>query len=71
MAEPRAINYRSGNESAKTSELADARWSVISFDRVEVKSVPYDEAAVKMNELESAGVAGLCIVADEAAERVK
>lgn len=71
MPEPTAVNSENGNGTGKMSEIAQPRWSVISFDRVELKGVSYAEAAVKMNELEAAGIAGLCIVADEAAERLK
>ena len=71
MAGPAAVNSDNGNGTGKLSELAEPRWSVFSFDKVEAKGLTYAEAAVKMAELESAGIPGLCIVANEAAERLK
>lgn len=56
-------------ESAKT-ELDEPQWAVISFDRCEVSGVTYAEAAQKVTELEERNVPGLCIVTNEAAERI-
>jgi len=56
-----------GESSA--NELRERIWSVISFDRHEAGSVTYDEASRKIEELERAHVAGLCIVTDDAAAR--
>lgn len=52
------------------SELDSPRWAVISFDRVEARSQSYAEAFATMEALEAAGIAGLCVVADEAAARI-
>jgi hypothetical protein len=52
------------------SELDAAIWSVISFDRCEAAGLTYAEAVQKLNELEANKVSGLCIVTDDAAERV-
>lgn len=52
------------------SELEVPRWSVISFDRVEAHSRTYLDAFAKMETLEVAGVAGLCVVTDEVAARI-
>lgn len=52
------------------SELDERRWSVISFERCEGSGLGYDEAARLLAELDSRKVAGLCIVADEAAARI-
>jgi hypothetical protein len=54
-----------------TSELDAAIWSVISFERVEARNLDYAKAAKLLAELESKGVPGLCIVTNEAADRVK
>ena len=53
-----------------TSELDMPRWSVVSFDKCEGSGLTYDAAAKMMEEKEAAGVYGLCIIADEAAERM-
>lgn len=59
-----------GVESTGTaSELDAPRWAVISFDRIEAKGQTYDQAEAKLKELEAAGITGLCVVTDEAAER--
>lgn len=55
---------------ATDSELDDPRWSVVSFDRREAGGLSYDQAVNVMSELASHGVAGLCIVTDEAARRI-
>ena len=52
------------------SELNDSRWSVISFDKCEVSGLTYDEASRKLQELERNGIFGLCIVTNEAAEKI-
>lgn len=51
-------------------ELDQPIWSVISFERCEVAELVYEEAFVKLTELEARGIAGLCIVTDTAAARV-
>ena len=53
-----------------SSELGEPRWSVISFERREAGNLTYAQARQKLNELEAGDVAGLCIVSDEAAERM-
>jgi len=53
------------------SELAQPRWSVISFERCEAASLSYPEAQAQLEELDRRGVTGLCIVSDEAAARIK
>jgi hypothetical protein len=54
-----------------TSELLSKRWSVISFDICEASSLTYAEAIRQMAELEHQRIAGLCIVTDESAARLK
>ena len=53
------------------SELDQPRWSVVSFDRCEANGLSYRQAAALMDDLDSRGVAGLCIISDEAADRIK
>ncbi|MBA2440243.1 MAG: hypothetical protein H0V50_06165 [Thermoleophilaceae bacterium] len=53
------------------SELNDPRWSVISFEKSEATYLTYDEAALKSRELATDGISGLCIVTNEAAQKVK
>ncbi len=52
------------------SELDEPSWSVISFKRTEAASLTYRQAIAAMNHLDSQGLAGLCIVTDEAAARL-
>ena len=52
------------------SELDEPLWSVISFDRCEASGLAYAEAEQKVAELEEQNVPGLCIVTNEAADRV-
>ena len=53
-----------------TNELVEPRWSVVTFEIRAASNLTYAEAARKLEELEAKNVAGLCIVTDEAAERV-
>ena len=57
--------------SAPDSELEEPRWSVISFDHREAGGLTYKQAAVLLSELDAHDVAGLCIVTDEAAARLR
>lgn len=61
-----------GQEEAAAikTELEEARWSVISFDRCEASGLDHESAANVLIELEKRGIAGLCIVTDEAAARL-
>ena len=51
-------------------ELDEPRWSVVSFDRREGGGLTYSKAVELLNELDCRKVAGLCIVTDQAAERM-
>lgn len=53
------------------SELDELRWAVVSFDRTEASGLTYKQALQWMSELDLQGVAGLCLITDEAAERNK
>ena len=71
---PPAIIEREMTENAPTqplSELEEPRWSVVSFDRMEAGGLTYMQASKLMSELDTHGAAGLSIVTDEAAERMK
>ncbi len=45
-------------------------WSVVSFDTRLARNLTYHAAIEKLNEFFAAKVSGLCIVTDEAAERI-
>lgn len=53
------------------SELEMPIWSVITFDELAASSLTYAEAAEKLKQLKAEKVSGLCIVTDEAAQRMK
>ncbi len=55
---------------AGLSELLEPRWSVITFEGCAVCGLNYDEASNWMKKLKTQGLSGLCIVTDEAAERI-
>ena len=52
------------------SELNMPQWSVVSFEKIIAGNFTYAEAAEKLNELDAQKIAGLCIITDEAAERL-
>lgn len=52
-------------------ELDAPIWSLVSFGRCEAGGLTYRQASHLMTELDAAGVPGLCIVTDAAANRVK
>lgn len=54
-----------------SSELLEPRWSVISFERREASGLSYFDAVKAITDLEKQNIAGLCIVSDEAASRIK
>jgi hypothetical protein len=55
---------------AYASELEAPFWAVVSFKKKEASGLTYAQAAETMTTLDAAGVSGLCIVTDLAAERV-
>lgn len=57
-------------EKELTSELQQQKWSVVSFESVAVRNLTYDEARVWLEKLEKQKISGLCIITDEAAERM-
>jgi hypothetical protein len=58
-----------GTETAN-SELELPRWSVVSFDKCEASGLTYSAAIHLLETKEAEGVYGLCIVTDEAAQRI-
>ena len=53
-----------------TSELREPSWSVVSFETRVAKNLSYEEAEQKIAELENQKISGLCLITDEAAERI-
>jgi hypothetical protein len=51
-------------------ELLEPCWSVITFESCAVRGLNYDEALTWMKKLQTQGLSGLCIVTDEAADRI-
>ncbi len=54
-----------------SNELDLPIWAVISFERVEATDLHHRSAARLLAELEAKKVAGLCIVTNDAAARIK
>lgn len=57
--------------AVETCDLDGPEWAVVSFDRVEAGGLTHEEAVRLMSELERAGVAGLCIITETAALRMR
>ena len=57
-------------ETDVTAELAQPRWAVISFDKVEGGNLSYDDASQLLADLDAKGVTGLCVVTDAVAARL-
>ncbi len=53
-----------------SSELAEQRWSVVTFESRAASGLTYDEAVKKLDELRAKNEFGLCIITDDAAVRV-
>ena len=53
-----------------SSEINEPRWSVVSFDRRAAQNLTYAEAVEKLQTLAAEKISGLCIITDEAAERM-
>ena len=64
-----AISENAFSEIA-ASELREPRWSVVSFETRTAKNLTYSEAEQRITQLGKQGVSGLCIITDEAAERI-
>lgn len=57
-------------ENNSLSELDAPIWSVISFEKRVGKNLNYADAAAMLKKLIGAKVSGLCIITDEAAEKM-
>ena len=57
-------------ENRFPSELAEPIWSVVTYETVAASGLTYDEAAKLAERLKAERVSGLCIITDEAAERI-
>ncbi len=53
-----------------TGELNQPFWSVVNFDGRITKNLTYEEAERRIAELQNQNISGLCIITDEAAERI-
>ena len=53
-----------------TNELRLPVWSVVNFDGRIAKNLTYEEAERKIAEMQTQNISGLCIITDEAAERI-
>lgn len=53
------------------SELDEPRWSLVSFDQIEAGGLTFRQASELMMLLDSHGIAGLCVVTDEAGARMQ
>ena len=69
MAEKKENQTETATEDF-SSEINEARWSVVSFEKRVAKNLTYAEAAKKMKNLAAKKVAGLCIITNEAAARI-
>lgn len=67
----REMTAETVQSQSTASELDEQVWSVISFEQIEGSNLNYVEASKLISELDSRGIAGLCIVSDNAAARVK
>ena len=59
-----------GAEAQTQSDLVEPLWAVISFDRIEASGVNFNQAVGIVEQLESKGVSGLCIITNDAASRL-
>lgn len=58
------------SENHLPSELAEPIWSVATYETVAASGLTYEEAEKLATRLEAEKVAGLCIITDEAANRI-
>lgn len=58
-------------DTAKASELAEQRWSVVTYESVAVSDLTYEEALEWVRKLDEQKISGLCIVTDDAAARIR
>lgn len=73
-AERRKKNARTKKSAAAerfSSELGEPRWSVVSFENRVARGLTYNQAAAELKKLAAKKISGLCIVTDEAGEKVE
>lgn len=56
--------------SAFPSELVEPIWSVVTYETVAASGLTYEEAAKLAERLKNERVSGLCIITDEAAQKI-
>jgi hypothetical protein len=56
--------------AAVESELERPMWSVVSFDQRQAGGLTYKQASSLLSELDAYDIPGLCIITDEAADRL-
>lgn len=69
--EKKREEIQSESQTQEINELTANGWSVVSFDRCEARHLTYEQAEAQIKELTARKVSGLCIITDEAAERIK
>ncbi len=57
-------------ENRFPSELTEPIWSVVTYETVAASGLTYDEAAKLAERLKAEKVSGICIITDEAAQRI-
>jgi len=67
---PNAQNSLISAVEDESSELNKPCWSIISFEKQQAKNLTYNEALKKINKLKKQNISGLCIITNEAAERI-
>ena len=60
----------SASNEHSSSELNAPQWSVVSFETCLASNLTYDIALKKLKRFKTKKIAGLCIITDEAAERI-
>lgn len=58
------------SETPLPSELVEPIWSVVTYETVAATGLTYDEAEKLSEKLKTEKVSGLCIITDEAANRI-
>lgn len=63
-------NEEVSSEETISSELNEPVWSVVSFEKSLKNNLTYDEALELMEKSKAKKISGLCIITDEAAQRL-
>ena len=64
-------NKAEQTENEPVNELREQIWAVITFEQCAARDLTYLEAEQKLAELKARKVAGLCIVSNAVADRLK